>query len=166
MIVIHTNVFSLYKCNEVSYALNHVKIEWPILKVPDDIILHSGLLKLLEFVHHTIFKKRKDFKKWHCSHRKIKIWEIHTQISPAQEAILNQWLNNRQYAKSWSQVIQIWHGFPTSIQDVAEWVSKTVATHSFKTQLTAWKTSQQLHTAQASNNRLFLNLVIHSWLSH
>jgi hypothetical protein len=56
-------VFSLYKYNKVSYALNHVKIERPILKVPGDVILHSGLLKLLDFAHHPIFKKRKYLKK-------------------------------------------------------------------------------------------------------
>jgi hypothetical protein len=35
----------------------NVKIEWSILKVPDDAILHSALLELLDFVHHPIFKQ-------------------------------------------------------------------------------------------------------------
>jgi len=114
----------LYYCHQVSTQLqltitSNVKIEWSILKDPDDAILHSGLLKLLDFVHHPIFKQIKYFRNWNCSHHHIKMWEIHTQIRPAEDAMLNQWLNKRQWAKSRSQIIQIWLGFPPSIEDVA-----------------------------------------------
>jgi hypothetical protein len=98
----------------------YVKIEGSIPKVPDDVMLHSRLFKLMDFVHHPIFKQRKYFRNWNCSHCHIKMWEIHTQINPAEETILSQWMNKRQWAKSRSQVIQIWHGFPPSIKDVAK----------------------------------------------
>jgi len=57
----------LYYCHRVSTQLqltniSNVKTEWSILKVPDDVILHSGLLKFLDFVHHPIVKQTKYFR--------------------------------------------------------------------------------------------------------
>jgi len=57
----------LYYCHRVSTQLqltniSNVKIEWSILKVPDDVTLHSGLLKLLDFGYHPIFTQRKYFR--------------------------------------------------------------------------------------------------------
>ena len=88
----------LYYCHRVSTQLqltniSNIKTELSILKVPADVILHSGLHKLLNLVHHPIVKQRKYFRNWNCSHCHIKMWEKHTPISPAEETILNQWLN-------------------------------------------------------------------------